>query len=260
MKPSLSRHPSARSGFTLLELLTVIVIIGILAGILVPVLGRTKDRAHELAAKELCSQVATAWNKLVIDCGRFPSAKLLSDWCSETIVPAGGDIVVPMDPGALSVLDWWTPVSLVPAGDVAKFNPVAINATKVTAGSMANPDPALVEFWPVDMRIERSFVQKVVGFYPPWAEREFKALVDASLSTSSNQEEDNTSISKLKQKWDRWRVRVILDMDGDGIMTLPEDIALLANVGLDEDGKATVRGTAAAWTRSKDGKRLLSSW
>ena len=110
-----------------------------------------------------------------------------------------------------------------------------------------------------DVRLDRSFVQKCVGLYPPWAEREFKNAIDAALSPDEG--EDAGSIAALQTKWNASQIRVILDMDGDGILVLPEDVALKAAIAADEeDNQAKLRGTAAAWTYSKDGKRLLSSW
>ena len=256
-------HPSlrGRSGFTLLELLTVIVIIGILAGILVPVLGRTKDRAYELAAKELCAQVVTAWTDLVIDEGRLPSSDLLSAWCSEESESAGQDLVLAMDAGVSSVLNWWRPEALVPAGDKNKFKPRTEGGTALSAASVASPDLELVEFYPHDLRLDRTFVQKCFGFYAPWVERDFKTWVDARVSSAQQSDlQDDSALDELKKRNSPWRVYVMLDVDGNGILTLPDVIAAMANAARDEDGKATIRGTAAAWTRSKDGKRLVASW
>lgn len=255
-----------RSGFTLLELLTVIVIVGILAAILVPVLTRSKDRAHELAAKELCSQTVSAWNQLVLNQGRLPSSDLLKRWSSESKA-SGDDLVVAMSPGALGVLNWWTPQALVPAGDVNKFKPKALvegTATELTASALnTSPDLEIVEFYPADALLECNFVQKCVGLYPPWAEREFKQAVDAALSPDEEQNSLSASagtLESLRTKWAGSIVRVVLDMNGDGILVLPEDVALKAAIEAGEDGNATLRGTAAAWTVSKDGKRLLCSW
>ncbi len=262
--------PSARTdrnGFTLLELLTVIVIVGILAAILVPVLTRSKDRAHELAAKELCSQTVSAWNQLVLNQGRLPSADLLKAWSSEA-KGSGEDLVVAMSPGALGVLNWWTPQSLVPAGDVKKFKPKALignSSEELTAsGINMSPDLDIIEFYPADSLLECNFVQKCVGLYPPWAEREFRQAIEAALSPDEEQDSLSASagtIESLRAKWAGSIVRVVLDTNGDGILVLPEDVAMKAAIAADEeDNQAKIRGTAAAWTFSKDGKRLLSSW
>ena len=263
-----------RAGFTLLELLTVIVIIGILAAILVPVLTRTKNRAHELAAKELCSQTVSAWNQLVLNQGRLPSKALLKKWSSDT-KETDGDLVIAMSPGALGVLNWWTPQSLVPAGDEKKFKPKAIvgsSSEELSASGLnESPDLEIVEFYPADKLLECNFVQKCVGLYPPWVEREFKAAIEAILSPDEQEAHPNPEqeLEVLRRKWDDKypiremgpKIRVVLDTDGDGILVLPDDIAALAAVTLDEeDNKAKVRGTAAAWTCSEDGKRLITSW
>jgi prepilin-type N-terminal cleavage/methylation domain-containing protein len=58
--------------FTLVELLTVIAIIGILAGMLLPVLSRVKDAAKKTQAKTEMSSIVTAVQAYDQDYSRFP--------------------------------------------------------------------------------------------------------------------------------------------------------------------------------------------
>jgi prepilin-type N-terminal cleavage/methylation domain-containing protein len=58
--------------FTLIELLVVIAIIGILAGLLLPTLGRAKERAKVTKAQTAISGLATALNSYYTEYGKWP--------------------------------------------------------------------------------------------------------------------------------------------------------------------------------------------
>jgi prepilin-type N-terminal cleavage/methylation domain-containing protein len=63
MKPTIdgvSRRPRAGSGFTLVELLVVIAVIGILVGVLTPALGRARETSQSMVGMSNIRQLATA--------------------------------------------------------------------------------------------------------------------------------------------------------------------------------------------------------
>jgi prepilin-type N-terminal cleavage/methylation domain-containing protein len=72
MKTNLPHSRRHRAGFTLVELLVVIAIIGILAGLLLPVLAAAKRRAQVVKAQTEISQIVTAIQGYDSAYGRFP--------------------------------------------------------------------------------------------------------------------------------------------------------------------------------------------
>ena len=246
---------AGRAGFTLIELMTVIVIIGILAGILIPILFRSKDRVHELAAKDLCAQVAAAWTTLAQNNHRFPSDALVGKY-GKSVASSGGDLTFGMDPGVSSVLNWWSAKVPVPEGDVKHFKP------KYTMGARKGQeittfdgnDPSLVQYWPADQLLERSLAMKCYGVYAPWAEREFKAFMEDVLSAGSTG--DSQSVKDLQRKWEGSLVHAVIDSNADGKVTIPDAVA--DEAGLPPDQR-NLPMTAAAWVHTRNG-RIITSW
>jgi len=70
-RPRLPRQPSA--GFTLVELLVVLAILGLLVGIAVPQLFKYFSRAKEDAAKIQIQTIASGLDLFLLDIGRYPT-------------------------------------------------------------------------------------------------------------------------------------------------------------------------------------------
>lgn len=68
----LSKGKLSPTGFTLIELLVTIVIIGLLAGLLVPALGRARESGRRSQCMNNLRQIGMAWHMYIDDSGRFP--------------------------------------------------------------------------------------------------------------------------------------------------------------------------------------------
>ncbi|AHB41833.1 hypothetical protein P148_SR1C00001G1055 [candidate division SR1 bacterium RAAC1_SR1_1] len=86
-----------KRGFTLIEMLIVIVIIGVLASALIPRLGSARGKANDVARKADLQQVATAIISYQIDTNYFPTGiKSFSDTGFQANLVKGGMASIPV--------------------------------------------------------------------------------------------------------------------------------------------------------------------
>ncbi len=70
-----TRNTSASAGFTLIELIVVVVIIGLLAGLVLPQFIRQEEKAKLKATRAQIELLGTALDTFRLDIGRYPTTE-----------------------------------------------------------------------------------------------------------------------------------------------------------------------------------------
>ena len=119
-------------------------------------------------------------------------------------------------------------------------------------------DPPLVQCWPADQLLERSYAQKCFGVCPPWVESRLNAYLETLENAGGDPEASLPSLTDTAAHSDF--VLAIIDFDADGKVTLPENVA--AASGLTPEQRVLPMTAAAwTWTDPKKGRvRILTSW
>ena len=262
-----------RFGFTLVELLVVIAVIGILAGLMVPLVQGMRNRALLSEAKDLCIQVADAWETMAIDRGRFPQTALVDAEAKKN--PGGwskaykGDLVFAMNPAAGNLLNFWRPASPLPQTDPDAYKNNAkknnLKSANVSWTGGEPPSVAEVEKWAPDTRFERSIAQKRFGVFPMGSRcRHLKCSGEGGkcdVCGLENASDDDVAAASPRPEGNSRLVVVMIDADGDGVVH-PDKAWLPGDTPGDGDGEtAGVRRRAVAWCQvSRADDQIVYSW
>ena len=211
---------SRRSAFTLIEMLVVMAIIGLLAGLVFPTVTAVRKKAYATQTHEMVNQVQNAWKIHKNDFRSFPAVSIFEHVEKDT-----DDIVIPMSPHNLCVLNWRCPKPTTYDGSTDGWT-TALKKTiadEVGKGADNKPHSAAVSgkntngknttfsISTQDKYFEISQIQWICGVLNSWGER--KAQV---LFKKGGVEAAATAAEVLKQeKFADPRVFAELDMDGD---------------------------------------------
>ncbi|MBU1215326.1 MAG: type II secretion system major pseudopilin GspG [Gammaproteobacteria bacterium] len=142
MKSNPAYSHTRHSGFTLIELMVVILIIGVLAALVVPKVMSRPDEARITAAKQDIATISQALNLYKLDNGRHPSteqglaglvkkptiAPIPNNWKSEGYLDR-----VPKDP-------WGTPYQYLQPGLHGVIDVFSLGADRASGGEGSDAD------------------------------------------------------------------------------------------------------------------------
>lgn len=128
-----------QKGFTLVELIVVVIIIGLLAGLVVPQFIRQEEKATAKAAKAQIELFGTALDTFRLDVGRYPSSQEGLQALNQR--PGGVDRwdgpylkkAVPPDP-------WGRPYIYKSPGDHGPYDIISYGADGTAGGEDTNRD------------------------------------------------------------------------------------------------------------------------
>jgi general secretion pathway protein G len=144
MKRSISFSSPGSKGFTLIELMVVIVILGVLAGLIVPRIMGRPDEARQLKAKMQIESLETALKLYKLDNGAYPS----TDQGLEALVTQSETPPVPrkwreggyLEKGKVPVDPWGNTFVYLSPGVHGDYDISSYGADGVSGGDDKNSD------------------------------------------------------------------------------------------------------------------------